>query len=454
MPTVGPFVSRLDLDARRLLEDHRRVTERDAADKLARLRLLQGRYIECNLPKEPETRVEQSFNEQLFAKVLGYSTLLSHDTLPFHLRPKASAGGMYNDFALGFFFGEKTDRVVVSAELKSPGVSLDKPQTDQKDKQTPVQQALRTARRFPECRWVIVCNFQELRLYDINDSVEPLAVVDLLEVRDRQQLAFLCAHFDRRALLGEDGNGDLMQALDPKHPSVPVEPAPDSYRLVITFTPHLELSTKLFLLHDALRGAAEKYLRMVKPHNPLHREEAWKDVTLDIREGWCVLRSAAGGATGEEPAAAYAVSATGQVRYSLRRVRREGRGQINPDLVFDALVDDLRTFIITTIRILGGVGLRNVYGPVSVSLREVKDWSLYVDSDLVRKDYHQNYGVCEDEYVTVGPFTWGAGLQPADVTAFLLSEIGLYFMSPDGDRFRFDDAKLVEQLTPTFVRKD
>ncbi len=445
MPSLGPFFSRLDLDARRLLEDQRRVTERNAADKLDRLRLLQGRYIECDLAKEAETRVEQSFNEQLFAKVIGYTTLFSHDTLPFHLRPKGSAGGKYNDFSLGFFYGEKSDHIVVSAELKSPGVSLDKPQTDRKDKKTPVQQALGTARRLPTCRWVIVCNFPELRLYDINDRNKPLAVLDLLEVRDRQQLAFLCAHFDRRALLGDDGKGDLMTALDPNHPSVPVEPAPNSYRLVITFTPCDPFQTKLFLLHDALRTAAVKFLHIVKPHDPRDRKDAWKDVALDIREGWCAVRAAD---------AAFAVSATGQVRYSLRRIRREGKAQIHPDLQFLALVDDLRTFVIAVTRVFEGVGMKNVEGYVRVDLREVKGWSIYIDGSLIRKDYHQNSGVCEADDIAVGPFRWGLGAQAASVTADLLSEIGMYFMSPTGDRFRFNDAKLVEQVTPTFVRKD
>ncbi len=78
-----------------------------------------------------EKRVEQSFNEQLFAFVLDYRTLLSHEPGEFHLLPQNFAGGKrFDDFSLGFFgTGEAEPRVLASAEFKSPGCDLDKPQT-------------------------------------------------------------------------------------------------------------------------------------------------------------------------------------------------------------------------------------------------------------------------------------------------------------------------------------
>src|SRR5206468_1893244 len=103
----------------------RRLRARDALDQLALLRRLRERH---RTRAYCETRIEQSFNEQLFAQVFGYQTLFSHDRVPFHLLPKNYYGGSrYDDFALGFF-GVEPARIVASVELKSPGVRLDRPQ--------------------------------------------------------------------------------------------------------------------------------------------------------------------------------------------------------------------------------------------------------------------------------------------------------------------------------------
>src|ERR1700733_13284150 len=117
---------RPDASALRLLMHRRLLGERQADEKLALIRRLQRRYVECRLPKESESRVEQSFNEQLFARIFGYRTLFSHESLPYHLRPKNYASGTrrYDDFSLGIFWGDERDRVVASAEFKDPGTDL------------------------------------------------------------------------------------------------------------------------------------------------------------------------------------------------------------------------------------------------------------------------------------------------------------------------------------------
>lgn len=200
-------VDRSILNAMRV---RRRAWERRADEKLAILRRLQRQYVEKSLPKtHSETTVEQSFNEQLFATVLDYRTLLSHDDAEYHLRPKKYQGQAkgepkrYDDFSLGFF--SATRRVVIaSAELKGPGASLDAKQTGEQYKgRSPVQQAFYAVKDVSSCRWVIVCNYQELRLYvntrDEDTPRQPTARFNLLNVQNRDDLALLCAHFDRRA---------------------------------------------------------------------------------------------------------------------------------------------------------------------------------------------------------------------------------------------------------------
>jgi hypothetical protein len=77
----------LDASVANLLRARRKASEPDAlaTEKLRLLRRLEHRRVIRDLP---ESRVEQSFNEQLFARILGYVTLLSHEGATFDLLPK------------------------------------------------------------------------------------------------------------------------------------------------------------------------------------------------------------------------------------------------------------------------------------------------------------------------------------------------------------------------------
>lgn len=71
--TILPALSsRLDFSVLHAMRARRAARERCAAEKLALLRRL-GQS--AHLPSLPEARVEQSWNEQVFAKVLDYRTL-------------------------------------------------------------------------------------------------------------------------------------------------------------------------------------------------------------------------------------------------------------------------------------------------------------------------------------------------------------------------------------------
>lgn len=318
-PSVGSgaTLSRIPSDVLRLLRAQRLRDENDAPDKLARLRRLELQKV---LHELPETRVEQSFNEQLFAAILGYRTLLSHDGGgQFHLLPKNAAGpNRFDDFSLGFF-GRTNPLVTVRAEFKSPGHDLDTPQHGRGyDGQSAVEQAFDTALRKEHCRWVIVSNFRELRLYGIDGTY--LARTDLLHVRTREDLAVLCSHFDRMALLGaEEGESSGMSiALSELHPARGFEPLDHHHRSQWVFTPP-DQTLPLHVLEKRLRAALES-ARLLPYFLPPRQ---FDEVAITVRAGFVVCE---GKSKESKIDTRLAVSRTGQVAMSLREPTAPGPG--------------------------------------------------------------------------------------------------------------------------------
>src|SRR5690606_32418040 len=78
--------------------------------------------------------------------------------------------GKSADGALGVFSNESS-KVVAVIELKDANTSLDKVQPGRH--QTPIDQAFEYARKSGgNCRWVIVSNFIEIRLYHYFDETK------------------------------------------------------------------------------------------------------------------------------------------------------------------------------------------------------------------------------------------------------------------------------------------
>jgi hypothetical protein len=216
----------LDFTLANGLRARRRLSESASAAKLAVLHRLTKQFVSGVLPRFTETNVEQSWNEQVFATVLGYQTQFSHDQLPFHLKAKDFQRGYFADFSLGFF-GAGPEQVLVSAELKGPLKSLDAPQSGKNyGGLSAVEQAFRAALQQPACLWVLVSNFSELRVYSIKNQRTPVATVFLPDVVDALDLAMFQGLLDRTALLGDARRRPELETMtnmgseDPDRPSL------------------------------------------------------------------------------------------------------------------------------------------------------------------------------------------------------------------------------------------
>ncbi len=159
-----------------------------------------------------ESRVEQSFNERLFAGLLDYETLFHGTGAEYHLMPKNFHPGSrrYDDFSLGFF-GPDGGETRVSAELKSPDCNLDAPQPDYRDV-SPVQQAHRAAGKSNSVEWILVSNFDEIRLYRAGD-LSRYQVVMLSDIVTVAGFRRAYALLSQSTLVGEKGRPSPLSLL-------------------------------------------------------------------------------------------------------------------------------------------------------------------------------------------------------------------------------------------------
>lgn len=136
-----------------------------------------------------ESQVEQTFNNQIFGKLLGY--LQIGETSEASLMPKTTGvtGRDTPDFVIGRFNPTANiDQWVAVGEVKDSRTDLDQPQLGRPNRETPIEQGFRYATRGrPGIEWVIVSNFKEIRLYK-NGYIGAFHRWYLHELRDEAKL--------------------------------------------------------------------------------------------------------------------------------------------------------------------------------------------------------------------------------------------------------------------------
>ncbi len=353
-------------------ERARRVQGRhgDLRSALAVLARLRARADDGTLATLSETRVEQSWNEQIFARVLGYRTLFSHDRMPYHLDPKRPARGRrYTDFVLGSF-GRGVPIVLASAELKKPSFPQDKKQAGRPYfGATAVEQAHKTANLLQGCRWVVVSNYDETRLYRVGDPT-PICTARLFEVRTLLDVADFAAHFDRTALLG-DGEKvpsrlERILAMTDDHPAAIVAAAAGHVRLVARLNLAAAEGESLYDLERALRTG-------------LSRSPAWADLTdaraasgeprveLGTADGWTSAET-------ESPfRAKVARSVLGEALYSVRiPLKTETFAMVNGQSCPVLSVGNVLRHVAVADELMRAV-FKHALGTLTLELLDVKD---------------------------------------------------------------------------------
>jgi type I restriction-modification system DNA methylase subunit len=125
------------------------------------------------IEKTKEEAIQADFLNNFFGDVLGYEY---KDSQKWNLEKehKSQTDTTKADGALGFF--AMSDKEIIAEvraviELKDALTDLDKPQHRINDKRTPVEQAFSySSKAGGKCKWVIVSNFIEIRIYHSSDQ--------------------------------------------------------------------------------------------------------------------------------------------------------------------------------------------------------------------------------------------------------------------------------------------
>lgn len=119
-----------------------------------------------------EEQLQARFATEVFEKTLGYKNSFN-ETWEYELERRTDVDGQKPDIVLGEF-SSNSGKVMAVVELKDfKYYDLDKKQNRVGDKRTPVEQGFGYAPKFGgSCRWVLVSNFNEIRLYDKDNELE------------------------------------------------------------------------------------------------------------------------------------------------------------------------------------------------------------------------------------------------------------------------------------------
>ncbi|WP_373534205.1 Eco57I restriction-modification methylase domain-containing protein [Microcoleus sp.] len=155
------------------------------------------------LDEVKEVSLHGSFINDIFQDILGYCSVIQGAGKAWEINAEQtiSDGGGSADGAIGFFTAADNPqgkavslqgKVVAPIELKGAKNDLDRPASGRAE--SAVDQGWRYANYTPDCRWIIVSNYRELRLYHTNKTpayYEQFFLTDLADLEAFKRFYFL-----------------------------------------------------------------------------------------------------------------------------------------------------------------------------------------------------------------------------------------------------------------------
>jgi len=158
-------------------------------------------FIKHDADRTKEKPIQTLFLQRVFEEILGYPSQLSGEKkYNLLIEPTTDFDSTEPDGALGFFDSDlKRFKAVI--ELKPSNIDLDKKQTNRKDNKSPVEQAFGYSYKFDGCKWVIVSNFKEIRLYNIERGINFYQKFNILDLHDESEFRKFYFIFNKDNLL-------------------------------------------------------------------------------------------------------------------------------------------------------------------------------------------------------------------------------------------------------------
>lgn len=156
-----------------------------------------------DLSKTKEVSAQGPFLTKIFQDCLGYVQQGGGEEVH-HLVAELSIKQDAADAGLGFYTSTLKTTIAV-VELKDAETSLDKKQLSRPGKETPVEQGFRYANKQDSCKWIIVSNFKEIRLYNKSRSQDYYESFKLEDLEDPVKFRQFYYLFSRDNLISESG---------------------------------------------------------------------------------------------------------------------------------------------------------------------------------------------------------------------------------------------------------
>ncbi|MEG4838992.1 Eco57I restriction-modification methylase domain-containing protein [Microcoleus sp. B9-D4] len=218
------------------------------------------------LDEVKEVSLHGSFINDIFQDILGYCSVIQGGGKAWEINAEQtiSDGGGSADGAIGFFTAAGNPKgkavslqgkVIAPIELKGAKNDLDRPASGRSE--SAVDQGWRYANYTPDCRWIIVSNYRELRLYHTNKTpayYEQFFLTDLAEIEAFKRFYFLLC---RRNFLpkNQDQTGSVIDRL-----------------LKDSDEAQEEITNKLYQEYKAIRLALVKHFRFSGPQDIPNRD--------------------------------------------------------------------------------------------------------------------------------------------------------------------------------------
>jgi hypothetical protein len=211
-----------------------------------------------------EKRLQAAFLGAIFENILGYENTPQKNEWTMEIECSTDLDATTPDGILGFYIrdnGEQKDHQAV-IELKGPQVPLDK---DQKRKKTtyksPVDQGFSYTNKLDKCRWVIISNFTEIRLYQVGRSKEYYEIFYLNELDDVNEFKKFHYLLCKKNLISRDGKSQTLQLTEvtqKRDEDISVEFYNLYKNVRINLFEHLKENNNLD--HEVLLEKAQKFL--------------------------------------------------------------------------------------------------------------------------------------------------------------------------------------------------